>query len=105
MVIEVLNPTYDESADGFVPAPRLVPASAPGAESATGPLAGLTVGVISNGKRGTLAFFDALDSELRSRYGAAEVVRVVKPNYSAPAGDDIMDLARQWHAVVAGIGD
>ena len=69
------------------------------------PLAGLTIGVISNGKRGTRAFFDALDAELRDRYGAADVVRVVKPNYSAPAGDEIIDEALRWHALVAGIGD
>ncbi len=103
MVIEVLDPTYDESAAGFAPAPRLTPAAT--GDGVALPLSGLTVGVISNGKRGTRAFFDALDAELRDRYGAADVVRVVKPNYSAPAGDDIMDHARRWHAVVAGIGD
>jgi len=93
MSIEILNPTYDEAAAGFEPAPRLAG------------LTGLAVGIVSNGKRGTLGFFDALDAELRERYGVAEVVRVVKPNYSAPAGDEIMDAAQTWHALVAGIGD
>ena len=68
-------------------------------------LAGLTVGIVSNGKHGTAPFFDALEAELRDRHGVADVVRVVKPNYSAPAGDEIMDAARTWHALVAGIGD
>lgn len=93
MTIDVLDPTYAERASGFAPAPRL------------DDLAGCTIGIISNGKRGTLAFFDALDDELRSRYGVAEVVRVVKPNYSAPAGDEIMQAAQTWHALIAGIGD
>lgn len=92
-MIEVLNPTFDEAATRFVPAPRL------------DSLDGLTVGVISNGKHGTVAFFDAFADELRARYGVAEVVRVVKPNYSAPAGPAIMETARTWHALVAGIGD
>ena len=93
MAIEVLNPTHEESATEFRPAPR--PAS----------LAGLTVGIISNGKHGTVPFFDAFTSELYSRYGVADVVRVVKPNFSAPAGDEIIDQARQWNALIAGIGD
>jgi hypothetical protein len=90
MVIEVLDPTYGDSASGLAPRPEQ--------------LAGLTVGIISNGKHGTIGFFDALATELRER-GVDEVVRVVKPNYSAPAGDEIFDRARRWHAVVAGIGD
>ena len=93
MAIEVLDPTYGEAASMFATARR--PAQ----------LAGLTVGVVSNGKHGTVGFFDALDAELRERHGVAEVVRVVKPDYSAPAGDEIMDAARIWHVLVAGVGD
>ena len=93
MPIEVLDPTYGESASTFAAAPR------------PSQLAGSTVGIVSNGKHGTVAFFDALEAELRTRYDVAEVVRVVKPNYSAPAGDEIMDAARTWHALVAGVGD
>lgn len=93
MDIEVLDPTYDEAASPFTAAVR------------PERLDGLTVGIISNGKRGTAVFFDAFEAELRDRHGAAEVTRVVKPNYSAPAGDAIMDAAQTWHALVAGIGD
>lgn len=92
-MIEVLIPTYDEVATGLDPAAR------------PSDLAGSTVGIISNGKRGTVAFFDAFEAELRDRHRVADVVRVVKANYSAPAGDLIIDEARQWHALVAGIGD
>lgn len=93
MTIQVLNPTYDDVASRFTPAPRLAT------------LTELTVGVISNGKHGTRPFFDAMADELQSTYGVAHVERVVKPNYSAPAGDEILDGARQWHALIAGIGD
>ncbi len=93
MGIDVLDPTYGDGADGFDAAPRLET------------LNGATVGIVSNGKQGTGPFFDALDRALRERHGVADVVRVVKPNYSAPAGDAIIDEARQWHALVAGIGD
>ncbi len=93
MTIEVLDPTHDEAAADFAPAPRHER------------LSGLTVGIVSNGKHGTTPFFDALERELRDRYGVEAVERVVKPNYSAPAGDDVFDRSRRWHAVIAGIGD
>ena len=93
MTIHVLNPTYDEAAGDFAAAPRLEP----GHE--------ITVGIISNGKHGTRPFFDALADELQQAHGVTAVVRTVKPNYSAPAGDDILDEARRWNALVAGIGD
>ena len=93
MPIEVLIPTYDEAVTSFETAPR------------PDRLHGLTVGIVSNGKHGTEPFFDAFAAELRERHGVAEVVRIVKANYSAPAGDEILDRARAWHALVAGIGD
>jgi hypothetical protein len=91
--MEVLDPTHGGDADPFTPARR--PAS----------LTGLTVGIVSNGKQGTQVFFDALDTELRDRHGASEVVRITKPNYSAPAGDDIINADVRWQVLVAGIGD
>ena len=92
MSLEILNPTHEETIEVTTLADRLPD------------LSGITVGIISNGKQGTRPFFDALESELRSR-GVGEVERVTKPNYSAPAGDDILDRAQRWTALVAGIGD
>lgn len=92
-MLEVLDPTHGDEGADFVPAPRLPT------------LRGATVGVISNGKQGTREFFDAFSAELREQFGVAEVVRVTKPNYSAPAGDDVFEAAREWQAVVAGVGD
>ena len=93
MTIEVLDPTYEETESNFAVSPRLET------------LDGVSVGIISNGKHGTGRFFDALADHLRNAHGVATVDRVVKPNYSAPAGDEIMDAAKTWHAVISGIGD
>ena len=93
MTFEVLDPTYDESATSLEAAGR-IPS-----------LDGQVVGIISNGKHHTRPFFAALDDELRDTYGAADVVAVTKPNYSAPAGDDILDRATESNALVSGIGD
>jgi hypothetical protein len=93
MPIEVLDPTYGDDSNAFTRAER------------TTSLTGLKVGVISNGKKNTEAFFDALAAELKQRHAVAEVVRVTKANYSAPAGAEIMSRAREWNALVAGVGD
>ncbi|MEM9713853.1 MAG: hypothetical protein AAGA17_16660 [Actinomycetota bacterium] len=90
---EVLTPTFDEDVTSFRAAPRL------------GSVSGTTIGIVSNGKHGTAPFFDALADELRSGHDVAEVVHVVKRNYSAPAGDEILDRTRRWNALVSGIGD
>jgi hypothetical protein len=92
MSIEVLDPTYGGGAAAFALAPRL------------GSLAGKTVGVISNGKRGTRPYFDALERMLLEQ-GAARVVTHIKSNYSAPADALIMAEVSQWDAAFVGIGD
>lgn len=93
MSFEVLDPTYGDATAEFALAERLPT------------LEGAVVGVVSNGKQGTVRFFDALEHELVTTYGVAEVVREVKSNYSAPADPDIMDRAKEWNALVSGIGD
>lgn len=93
MTIEVLDPTYGEDRPEFAPSPRLTT------------LTGITLGIVSNGKQGTGRFFDAFAEHLRRHHGVASIERVVKPNYSAPAGDEIMDATMTWNALVSGIGD
>ena len=94
MTIEVLDPTWEgENTTVFSPAAR--PAV----------LEGLTVGVISNGKKGTRPFFEELARELEGRFGAARVELLTKADYSAPAEVEVLDEARRWNALVAGIGD
>tara|TARA_B100000676_G_C17925411_1_gene757870 strand:+ start:823 stop:1098 length:276 start_codon:yes stop_codon:yes gene_type:complete len=91
--MEILDPTHEAEAGGFALAARL------------SALQGATVGIISNGKKNTIPFFDAFESELKETYGVAEVVRRTKSNYSAPADAHLVEEAQGWDAVVAGIGD
>ena len=93
MTLRVLDPTFEDGAAGFTLAPRLAR------------LEGATVGIISNGKKGTAPFFAHLATVLRTRYGAADVVLRVKKSFSAPAEPALMEEAAEWSAAVAGVGD
>jgi hypothetical protein len=91
--MRVLDPTNEmKAADG-----RL-------AERLTS-LQGKTIGFISNGKEGTKGYFTHLERMLREELGVANVVLRTKSNYSAPADAHIVDELKNWHAVVAGVGD
>ena len=50
-------------------------------------------------------FLDHFATALQRDHGVGEVVRTVKSNYSAPADAHIVDRAKEWNALVAGIGD
>ncbi len=91
--MQILDPSHEEGAESFAPAVRLAA------------LEGATVGVISNGKEGTKGFFAAFERALREQYGVGEVVLRTKPNYSAPADKGLLEEAKSWDALVAGIGD
>ena len=91
--MEFLDPTHEAGAGGFMPAPRRAS------------LQGATVAIISNGKKNTKPFFDAMETELRTRHGVADVVRLTKSNYSAPAEPAILEEAEKWQALIAGVGD
>ena len=93
MTIEVLDPTHEGDSREFKIASGLKD------------LKGSRLGIISNGKRGTYSFFNALEELLKSKYEVKEVIRVVKKNYSAPAEEDIMTEVKKWDAVIAGVGD
>lgn len=93
MPLEVLDPTYGEQASSFAAARRLAA------------IDGATIAIVSNGKKNTAPFFDAVEHELRTVYGAAEVVRLIKSNYSAPADVELLSDAARWHGLISGIGD
>ncbi len=93
MILRVLDPTNETKPAGLKPAER--PPS----------LEGKTIGFISNGKEGTRGYFTRLERMLREELGVADVVWRTKSNYSAPAGRHIVDDIKNWHAVVAGVGD
>jgi hypothetical protein len=91
--MEILDPTHEGGAPAFVPAQRLAT------------LEGTIVAILSNGKKGTKPFFDAFANELVEHHGVAEVVRLTKANYSAPAEPGLLGRAERWQALVAGVGD
>ena len=93
MTLKILDPTHEGNTSEVVLASRL------------SALKGATVGIISNGKRNTIPFFDAFEDEMKRTYGVAKVVRCIKSNYSAPADRHIVEEAENWDAVVTGIGD
>ncbi len=93
MTIEVLDPSHEGGAAPFARATALTT------------LAGTTVGIISNGKEGTKPFFDAFTQALVDEHKVANVVRLLKSNYSAPAEPEIVQQLAQFDAVVTGIGD
>jgi hypothetical protein len=93
MDLQVLDPTNEAIPLVGQPAERL------------DTLQGKTVGIISNGKEGTKAFFGHLDRMLREELGVANVITHVKSNYSAPADPHIAAEIAGWDAVVSGIGD
>jgi hypothetical protein len=93
MGIEVLDPSHEDDIRDFTPAKRLET------------LKGSTVGIISNGKKGTKPFFDAVERALVEVYGVAKVVRLTKANYSAPAEPELLNEAERWQALISGVGD
>ena len=95
MSIEILDPSHEADDPRFQFATRL--------ESVND----TTIGIISNGKKGTKPFFDALANALVERHGVAKVIRSTKLNYSAPAEAGLMQQAKtqQWDALIAGVGD
>ena len=93
MTILVLDPSSEMAAALRETAPRL--------ESLTDK----TVGLISNGKEGTIGFFSHLGQMLEEDLGVSEVVLRVKSNYSAPANPAIVSEISSWDAVISGIGD
>jgi len=93
MSIEFLDPTYEDHYASFVPAPRLQT------------LEGAVVAIVSNGKKGTVPFFNAFERELVRTYGIAECVRITKFNFSTPVDRALLDDAQRWNALVSGIGD
>ena len=93
MTITILDPTHEEDSKVFQMASGLKI------------IKGARIGFISNGKKGTYPFFNALESLLKNEYEVGEVVRVVKKNYSAPVATGIMNQVPKWDAVVTGVGD
>ena len=68
-------------------------------------LAGKKIGLLDISKPGGSFFLDRLEEILRSRYGAADVVRAKKPTYTKNAPPQIIEQLRSVDAVVEGLAD
>jgi len=91
--VEFLDPTHEEAAAAFARAARLPS------------LSGATVAIISNGKKNTFPFFEAMAESLVNEHGAGDVVQIVKSNYSAPVEPELLVEAEKWQAIISGVGD
>jgi hypothetical protein len=94
MGFTVFDPTDGPVVKAFTPAPRLAS------------LAGKVIGILDNGKPKSDVLLREVQDRLRSETGVAEVVMLRKGSAYRPAPEEQLDdLARRVHAVVAGIGD
>jgi hypothetical protein len=69
-------------------------------------LAGLTVGLLANGKSNGMVLLDRIADVVRERSGIGEVVRLSKTNASVPLTEEQAEpLLKQCAAVITAIGD
>jgi len=95
MPITLVNPV-DETARPFSkPAPRLKD------------LTGKTIGLLDISKPGGSVFLDHLQQLLKQRYGVAQIVRAIKPTFTRPAPDAVIEqfLASNCDAVIEALAD
>lgn len=92
MLTTLVNPC-DERAISATAAPRL------------DTLAGKTVALLDISKPGGNIFLDRLERILIERHAAAHVVRVMKPTFTKPAPEEVLDQLRSAGAVIEALAD
>ena len=68
-------------------------------------VAGKRIGLLDITKPGGNFFLDRLEAILRTKYGAAEVVRTRKPTFAKNAPPQIIEQLRALDAVIEGLAD
>ena len=70
-------------------------------------LSGKIIGLLDISKPGGSVFLDRLETLLRERFGVANVVRAMKPTFTKPAPEAIIDqlLAARCDAVIEALAD
>lgn len=70
-------------------------------------LVGKTIGLVDISKPGGSVFLDRMESLLRERLGVAAVVRAVKPTFTKPAPEAIIEqlLQARCDAVIEALAD
>jgi len=91
--MDVLDPTAEARPQSVSRAPRLAA------------LHHRRIGLLSNGKIAVAPLFDQLEALLREAWTPAEVLRLTKGNYSAPAEPDVIRQLARCHLIVTGVGD
>jgi len=83
--------------------PRLLAKPAPRLESLTGK----TIALLDISKPGGSIFLDRLEQLLKERYGVATVVRAMKPTFTKPAPDAVIQqlLEANCDAVIEALAD
>ncbi|HMC31089.1 MAG TPA: hypothetical protein VKL99_09660 [Candidatus Angelobacter sp.] len=93
MAITIVHPGNESIPKAATPPPRLAG------------LAGKRIGLLDISKPGGSFFLDRLEEILRTRYGAAEVVRTRKPTYTKNAPSQVIEQLRGLDAVVEALAD
>lgn len=93
MAVTIVHPGNENIPKAATPPPRLAS------------LAGKKIGLLDISKPGGSFFLDRIAEILRTRYGAAEVVRARKPTYTKNAPAQIIEQLRGVDAVIEGLAD
>ena len=91
----LVNPMDEANRVRANPAPRL------------DSIAGKTVGLLDISKPGGSVFLDKIERVLKEGYGVARVVREMKPTFTRPAPNEVIErlLAQGVDAVIEGLAD
>jgi hypothetical protein len=68
-------------------------------------LQGKKIGLLDISKPGGSFFLDRLEEMLRTKYGAAEILRTRKPTFAKNAPPQVIEQLRAMDAVVEGLAD
>lgn len=95
MSITLVNPMNETVREQRKVAPRL------------DTLSGKIIGLLDISKPGGSVFLDRLEALLRERFGVANVVRAMKPTFTKPAPEAVIDqlLAARCDAVIEALAD
>jgi hypothetical protein len=93
MPITIVHPGNESVPKAATPPPRLAS------------LQGKKIGLLDISKPGGIFFLDRLEEILRTKYGAAEILRTRKPTFAKNAPPQIIDQLRGMDAVVEGLAD
>jgi hypothetical protein len=93
MAVTIVHPGNENVAKAAPPPSRLAS------------LAGRKIGLLDISKPGGNFFLDRIEEILRTRYGAAEVIRARKPTYTKNAPVQVIEQLRGVDAVIEGLAD